>query len=64
MRLLIKFSAVFTAVFGLGSIIIGYLSYNLLQDGARQEVLNQARLMMQAMLSARDYTSCRSETAA
>src|SRR5277367_5438109 len=57
MRLLAKFSAVFTLVFGLGSIIIGYLSYNLLQAGARQEVLNQAPLLMQAMLSARDYTT-------
>jgi HAMP domain-containing protein len=57
MRLLAKFSADFTLVFGLGPLIIGYLSYNLLQTGARQEVLNQARLMMQAMLSARDYTT-------
>src|SRR5262249_20185241 len=57
MRLLAKFSAVFTLVFGLGSLIIGYLSYNLLQDGARQEELNRAGLMMQAMLPARDYTT-------
>jgi protein-histidine pros-kinase len=57
MRLLLKFSAIFAAVFLVGSIVLGWLSYRLLQDSARTEVLNQARLMMQAMRSVRDYTS-------
>jgi len=57
MRLLVKFSAIFTLVFGIGVAIIGGLTYKMLQDGARQQVLAQAQLMMQAMMSVRTYTS-------
>jgi protein-histidine pros-kinase len=57
MRLLVKFSAIFTLVFGIGVAIIGGLTYKMLQDGARQQVLGQAQLMMQAMMSVRTYTS-------
>jgi len=57
MRLLFKFSAIFTVVFGIGAVIICWLSYRLFQDGARTQVLNQAQLMMQAMRSVRDYTN-------
>jgi len=57
MRLLLKFSAIFAAVFGTGAVIICWLSYRLFQEGARTEVLNQAQLMMQAMRSVRDYTN-------
>jgi HAMP domain-containing protein len=57
MRLLIRFSAIFTLVFGLGISIAGVLTYRRLQDDARTEVRDQARLMMEAMRSVRDYTS-------
>lgn len=57
MRLLVKFSAIFTLVFGIGVAIIGALTYRMLQDGARAQVLGQAQLMMQAMSSVRKYTS-------
>lgn len=57
MRLLVKFSAIFTLVFGVGVAIIGALTYRMLQDGARAQVLGQAQLMMQAMSSVRKYTS-------
>ncbi|HLH38690.1 MAG TPA: DUF3365 domain-containing protein [Bryobacteraceae bacterium] len=57
MRLLLKFSAIFAAVFGAGAAIICWSSYRLLQDGARAEVLNQAHLMMEAARSVRDYTN-------
>jgi protein-histidine pros-kinase len=57
MRLLIKFSAIFTLVFGVGVAIIGALTYKMLQDGARAQVLGQAQLMMQAMSSVRKYTT-------
>jgi protein-histidine pros-kinase len=57
MRLLVKFSAIFTLVFGIGVAIIGGLTYRMLQDGARGEVLAQAQLMMQAMSSVRKYTT-------
>lgn len=57
MRLLLKFSALFALVYGIGVAIIGGLTYRMLQDGARDQVLAQAQLMMQAMSSIRKYTS-------
>lgn len=57
MRLLVKFSAIFALVFCLGMAVIGWLSYGLMQDAARAQVLDQARLMMQAALSVRTYTT-------
>jgi HAMP domain-containing protein len=57
MRLLIKFSVIFSLVFAIGVFIIGGLTYRMLQDGARGQVLAQAQLMMQAMSSVRKYTS-------
>ena len=57
MRLLFKFSVIFTLVFGIGVAIIGGLTYQMLQDGARAQVLGQAQLMMQAMSSVRKYTT-------
>jgi HAMP domain-containing protein len=57
MRLLVKFSAIFTLVFGIGVAIIGALTYRMLVDGAHAQVLAQAQLMMQAMISVRKYTT-------
>jgi HAMP domain-containing protein len=57
MRLLVKFSAIFTLVFGIGVAIIGALTYRMLVDGAHAQVLAQAQLMMQAMSSVRKYTT-------
>jgi HAMP domain-containing protein len=57
MRLLVKFSAIFALVFGIGVAIIGGLTYRMLEDGAHAQVLAQARLMMQAMISVRKYTT-------
>jgi HAMP domain-containing protein len=57
MRLLVKFSAIFTLVFGIGVAIIGGLTYRMLEDGAHAQVLAQAQLMMQAMSSVRKYTT-------
>ncbi len=57
MRLLVKFSAIFTLVFGIGVAIIGGLTYRMLADGAHSQVLAQAQLMMQAMSSVRKYTT-------
>ncbi len=57
MRLLVKFSLIFALVFCIGIAIIGWLSYRQMQEDARTQVLNQARLMMQAARSVRDYTS-------
>src|SRR6202046_3616547 len=57
MRLLVKFSAIFTLIFGIGVAIIGGLTYRMLVDGAHAQVLAQAQLMMQAMSSVRKYTT-------
>lgn len=57
MRLLIRFNAIFTLVFAIGISIAGFLTYSRLQDDARTEVRDQARLMMEAMLSVRNYTN-------
>jgi protein-histidine pros-kinase len=57
MRLLVKFSAIFTLIFGIGVAIIGALTYRMLQEGAHAQVLAQAQLMMQAMSSVRKYTT-------
>jgi len=56
MRLLAKFNLIFTLVFGAGLAGAGYVSYWFLQQNAREEVVQQARMMMEAMHSARDYT--------
>jgi protein-histidine pros-kinase len=57
MKLLAKFTLVFVLVFGAGGTVAAYLSYRFLQNDARDQVLQQARLMMETMLSARTYTS-------
>ena len=56
MRLLAKFNLIFTLVFGAGLAGAGYVSYWFLQQNAREQVIQQARLMMETMRSARDYT--------
>lgn len=57
MRLLLKFNLVLLAVFGTGVAIAGYLSHEFLERSARDEVLEQARLMMGAAGGMRTYTS-------
>jgi hypothetical protein len=57
MKLLIKFNLVLILVFGAGIGIAGYISRNFLERTAREEVLQQARLMMGAAGGMRSYTS-------
>ncbi len=57
MKLLAKFNLIFVLVFGAGLGVAGFLSWHFLQENARVQVMQQARLMMAAALSARDYTS-------
>ncbi|MBC8165290.1 MAG: DUF3365 domain-containing protein [Bryobacteraceae bacterium] len=57
MRLLLRFSAIFAIVFGIGLSAAAWLGYRVLQADARQQVLQQAELMMEAMQSARNYTT-------
>jgi HAMP domain-containing protein len=57
MKLLAKFNLILGLVLGAGLAVAAAVSHQFLQNGAREEVLRQARLMIQAMQSARDYTS-------
>ena len=57
MKLLAKFNLILGLVLGAGLAIAAAVSHQFLLNGAREEVRRQARLMMQAMTSARDYTT-------
>ena len=56
MGLRLKFNLVLLIVFALGLGITGWLSHSLLHQNAREEVLRNAGVMMEAALSMRGYT--------
>ena len=56
MGLRLKFNIVLTLVFAAGIGVSAWVSYQLLQNNAKQEVLRNAGLMMEAALSIRGYT--------
>jgi HAMP domain-containing protein len=57
MKLIVKFNLVFLLIFAAGLSIAAYVSRDLLQRNARDEVLQNARIMMEAALATRTYTS-------
>jgi protein-histidine pros-kinase len=57
MKLVIKFNLVFLLVFLVGLAVAGYASNRLLQANARDEIVLNARLVMEAALATRAYTS-------
>ncbi len=57
MKLILKFNLIFVLVFSAGLAIAGFIAYRFLQRSAREQVVQQARLMMETALSARKYTS-------
>jgi HAMP domain-containing protein len=57
MKLLAKFNLIFVLVMALGVAVSGYISRNLLQEQARQEVLSIGRLLMEGATAVRGYTS-------
>jgi protein-histidine pros-kinase len=57
MKLIIKFNLAFLFIFGLGLAVVGYISNDLLQRNARDEIVQNARIMMESALAARSYTS-------
>lgn len=57
MKLLLKFNLVFVLVFVLGLGATGYITRDLLQRNAQDEVLDHARLLMEKALAVRGYTS-------
>lgn len=57
MKLLFKFNLVFLLVFALGLAATGYVSWALLERNARDEIAQNARLLMDTALATRSYTS-------
>ncbi len=57
MKLLTKFSLYFVLAAGSGLALAAYVIHNYLQQNARLEVIQQARLMMETARAARAYTS-------
>jgi protein-histidine pros-kinase len=57
MKLLLKLNLILLLTFGAGIGVAGYISQRFLQDSAQEQVLQQARLMMEAAGAMRTYTS-------
>jgi methyl-accepting chemotaxis protein len=57
MKLLVKFSLILILVLGVGLVVAGWVCFNFLQQSAREQVLQQAKLMMAAAMSMRTYTT-------
>ena len=57
MKLLLKFNLVFVLIFAIGLAATGRISWTLLERNARDEIAGSARLLMDAALAARGYTS-------
>jgi len=56
-KLLLKFNLVFLLIFAIGIAATGRISWTLLERNARDEIAESARLLMDAALAARGYTS-------
>jgi len=57
MKLIVKFNLVLLLVFTIGFVVVGYFSNRLLQRNAKQEILENAKIMMEAALAVRSYTN-------
>jgi HAMP domain-containing protein len=57
MKLMWKFNLVLLALFIVGFAVTGLISYGVLQANAREEILDNARVMMESALSSRSYTN-------
>jgi len=57
MKLLTKFNIVLLIFFGAGGLLIAQLAKNFLLENARQQVVQQAELMMAGAKATRDYTN-------
>jgi HAMP domain-containing protein len=56
-KLVVKFNVVLLTIFLVGVAIAAYVSHRVLQSNAREEIVQNARLMMEAALSSRTYTN-------
>jgi protein-histidine pros-kinase len=57
MKLLLKFNLIFLLIFAGGLAAIGQVSWTLLERNAREEIAQSARLLMDAAIATRSYTS-------
>ena len=57
MKLILKFNLAFIAIFLIGLGAAGYVSNQLLQQNAREEILQNASLVMETALATRAYTA-------
>jgi protein-histidine pros-kinase len=57
MKLLVKINFGLVTVFGVGFLATGYFTHQVLQQNAEREVISSARLMMEAAMTARGYTT-------
>ena len=57
MKLMWKFNLALAAVFAFGLLVTGVVSYGVLQANAKEEILDNARVMMESALSSRSYTN-------
>jgi len=57
LKLIWKFNLALLAIFVVGFVVIGTVSYLVLQSNARAEILDNARVMMESALSSRSYTN-------
>lgn len=57
MKLLTKFNLVLLVFFGISGFVISHMAYQFLMRNARDQVLQQAELMMASAASTRDYTT-------
>jgi len=56
LSLIAKFNLVLIGVFSIALLVTGALSYRILQQNARQEVIERAGMMMESALAVRGYT--------
>src|SRR5690348_15217427 len=57
MKLLARFNLIFIAIFGVGTLVAVWFAYLFLRNDAQQQVLGQAKLMMETTLATRSYTT-------
>ena len=57
MKMIVKFNLVFIVVFLIGLAAAATVSHELLQRNAREEIVQNARLLMESALATRAYTS-------
>src|ERR1700758_668567 len=57
MKLIVKFNLVLFLVFAIGFAAVGFFANRLLQRNAKAEIVENARIMMEAALAVRAYTT-------